>query len=121
MKFNIKKLSILGLAGVFIVSAMLCCCFTNQVEAKEPVPSCHQTAQDSDSSNKTEECECDQSFATLKEYTQTKDALQQIATISLDQLHSRNFYISSEVDAYQAPPLIYDTSPLYIKHSILRV
>ena len=35
MKFNLKKISIVGLVGVFFVSAIMCCCFTDTVQAVE--------------------------------------------------------------------------------------
>ena len=74
MKPNIKKLSILGLAGIFLLSVMLCCCFTDVVKAEEPALSCHQTTHDAESSQNTEECDCDQSLVTAKKITFSKDS-----------------------------------------------
>lgn len=61
MKLNIKKLSILGLAGIFLLSVMLCCCFTDVVEAEESAPSCHSTTNSSqghDASQSDDNCDC---------------------------------------------------------------
>ena len=121
MKLNFKKLSILGIVGIFMYSTVLCCCFTKTVEAEEPTPSCHQTTHESDSSQSTKECDCDHSMTIAQKATFLKNSLLQVSTITLDQLFSDYSTISAKVDGYQAPPLIYDTSPLYIKHSILRI
>jgi len=121
MKLNFKKLSILGLVGIFLFSTILCCCFTQTVEAEEPTPSCHQTTHESESSQSAKECDCDHSVSTAQKATFLKDSLVQVFTIPLDQLSSVYSAISAKVDVYQAPPLVYDTSPLYIKHSNLRI
>jgi len=121
MKPNIKKLSILGLVGIFLLSTALCCCITKTVEAEEPTPSCHQSTHDTESSNSTKECDCDYFMTTAQKATFLKNSLLQVSTIPLDQLFSDYSNISAKVDGYQAPTLIYDTSPLYIKYSILRI
>jgi len=121
MKFNLKKISILGLVAVFFVSAIMCCCFTDIVQAEELTPSCHQTTHESDSSKSMQECGCDQSLATVQNATFLKDSFLHTSPITLDQLISDYSTISAKVDVYQAPPLVYDTSPLYIKHSNLRI
>ena len=54
MKFNIKKISILGLVAMFFVSAIMCCCFTQTVQAEEPTPSCHQMEHETESPQNTE-------------------------------------------------------------------
>ena len=121
MKINLKKLSIFGLVAVFLISAFLCCCFTNTVEAQEPTPSCHQTTHGEQPSQETNECECDQTLATFKEATFLKNLLMQVTYVSVADFSNNIFYVVSEINAYQAPPMVYETSPLYIKHSILRV
>ena len=121
MKLDIKKLSILGIVGIFLFSTILCCCFTQTVEAKELTPSCHQTTHESESSQSAKECDCDHSVATAQKATFLKDSLVQVFTITLVQLFSETSTVSAKVDVYYAPPLVYDTSPLYIKHSNLRI
>ena len=121
MKLNFKKLSILGIVGIFLYSTALCCCFTKTVEAEEPTPSCHQTTHESDSSQSTKECDCDHSMTIAQKATFLKDSPVQVSTIPLDHLFSYTSTISAKVDVYQAPPLVYDTSPLYIKHSNFRI
>jgi len=121
MKRNLKKLSILGIVGIFLLSTVLCCCFTTTVEAEEPTPSCHQTTHESESSNSAKECNCDHSMTIAQKATFLKNSLLQVSTIPLDQHFSDYSTISAKVDVYQAPPLVYDTSPLYIKHSVLRI
>jgi len=121
MKINVKKISILALMTLFFISAILCCCFTKKVQAEEPTPSCHQTTHESEPSDSAKDCDCDQSLATVKEAKFLKDSLSQFATVSLDQLSAHSSTIFAKVDAYHSPPLVTDTSPLYIKHSILRI
>jgi len=121
MRRNIKKLSILGIVGIFLFSTVLCCCFTKTVNAEEPTPSCHQTTHESESSNSAKECACDHSMTIAQKATFLKNSLAQVSTIPLDQLISDYSTISAKVDVYQAPPLVYDTLPLYIKHSNFRI
>lgn len=65
MKLNFKKISILGLVAIFVASAILCCCLSNAVQAEEPVPPCHQTSNETDSSHTPEECDCEQTAGIL--------------------------------------------------------
>jgi len=121
MKFNIKKLSILSLVALFFVSAIMCCCFTDTVQAEEPTPSCHQAEHETDSSQNIEECGCDQSMAIVKKDVALNDTLVAVATFVIEQQTGSQIYVPSFVAAYQAPPQFYDTLPLYIKHSVLRI
>jgi len=121
MRLNIKKLSILGIVGIFLFSTVLCCCFTKTVNAEELTSSCHQTTHESESSQSAKECDCNQSMTIFQEATFLKNSLVQVSTIIPDQLFSDYSTISAKVDVYQAPPLVYDTLPLYIKHSNLRI
>lgn len=121
MKFNLKNISILGFIALFFVSAIACCCLTDTVQAEEPAPSCHQTAHESGSSQSAEDCDCDHSLSTVQKETFLKSSLVQVSTAPLDQLFSDDKSISEKVNVYQVPPLVYDTSPLYIKHSNLRI
>ena len=121
MKFNLKNISSLGLIALFFVSAILCCCLTDTVQAEESTPSCHQTTHESGSSQSAEDCDCDYSLSTAQKATFLKSSLVQVSTVSLDQLFSDDRFVSEKVNVYQAAPLVYDTSPLYIKHSNLRI
>ena len=120
MKRNIKKLSIFSLVGIFLLSAMMCCCFTDIVQAGDSSSSCHQETHEAESSANGEECDCDQSLATAQETTSSKVLLTYASTLDLVRLSSYG-YTSVWSDAYQAPPLVYDTSPLYLKYSTLRI
>ena len=121
MKFNLRNISVLGLITLFFVSAILCCCLTDTVQAEESTPSCHQTTHESESSQSAKECDCDHSVATVQKATLLKDSLVQVFTITIVQLLSGTSTVSVKVDVFHAPPLVYDTSPLYIKHSNLRI
>jgi hypothetical protein len=57
MKIRFQKLSVLALVAVFVVSAIVCCCFTRTVQADEVLPACHQSAQGKKASH-DQECEC---------------------------------------------------------------
>ena len=121
MRHKIKKCSIFVLAGIFIYSALICCCFTSIVEAEQIEPPCHQAAQDTESSKNSAECDCDQSNAMIIAPSSLKDTQSRVVYIPSDQLSYEYFYLTAKVVAYQAPPLVYDPSPLYIKHSVLRI
>ena len=103
---NIKKLSILGIVGIFLFSTVLCCCFTKTVNAEELTSSCHQTTHESESSQSAKECDCEHSITTAQKATFLKNSLVQVFTITLDQLFSDYSTISAKVDIYQAPPLV---------------
>ena len=121
MKLTVKKLSILGLVAIFFVFIIMCCCFTDTVQAKSPTPSCHQTAQDTESSHKGEECDCDESIAIIKKDVVLNDVLLLLAMSFMEQQPERQLLNSFVVFAYQVPQPFYDTLPLTIKYSILRV
>ena len=121
MKVNLKSISILGLVAAFFVAAVMCCCFTNTVQAEEPTPSCHQAENETASPQSTEECDCDHSITTIQKATFLNNSLMHVSTFSLDHLFSGYRPISAKVDGYHSPPLVYDISPLYIEYSNLRI
>lgn len=121
MKFSIKKLSILGLVTIFFVSAIMCCCFTHTVQAEEPTPSCHQTSQEKDSSKNTKDCHCDQSLTIAKKDVVFNTTIATIVTFVVEPYANNQIYVSQLAVAYQASLQYYDTAPLYIKHSVLRI
>ncbi len=121
MKFNMRKITICWASALFFVAAISCCCVTKTVQAKEPEPSCHQTTHDTEPSDTTKECGCDQTFATVEEAKFLKDSLVQVAAVSFNQLLSNPITIFEMVDAYHPPPLVADTLRLYIKYSIFRI
>lgn len=122
MKIILKKFSILGLIGFFLFSIMMCCCLTNIAKAQEPQPSCHQAAHETGSSQSaTEDCDCEDSIATLTDIFILKTSLTQITVFSSGPRHNDVIPIVARVDAYQAPPSIHQAIPIYLKHSILRI
>ncbi len=121
MKFNLKNISILGLIALFFVSAIACCCLTDIVQAEESAPSCHQTTHDAESSQNTEDCDCDQSIAVIKNNNALNDTLLAFVIFTNVQQQSNQFFDSSPAVVTQAPLQYYDTAPLYIKHSVLRI
>jgi len=121
MKVDLKNILIFGLVSVFFVSAIMCCCFTDTVQAEELTPSCHQTEQETESSQNTEECGCDQSMAIVKKDVALKDSVIAVTILIFDQKPENRLSYSSRVVAYQAPLQFYDTSQLYLKHTVLRI
>ena len=90
-------------------------------QAEEITPSCHQTKHETESSQNTKECGCDQSLAIIKKDVSLQDTLVAAATFVIEQSTHSQMTVSSFVIAYQAPPQFYDVTPLYIKHAILRI
>ena len=121
MKRHFKIISILGLAGFFLTSSMFCCCFTKMARAEEK-PSCHQTHQASHStSHDTKECDCDHSLAVLQTEKSFLPSFSVMDFLNMDQPILEVTPMVFDAQAYQGPPLYNDTTPLYIKHSILRI
>ena len=120
MKFKHQKITILALIIAVFISAIFCCCLTDFAQAAEPAPSCHQT-NDHDTSQNSDECDCNQFFAiTKKDVTKVK-SLVKAALSGIVQKAINQYYDGAFVTTYQTPPQVYVTSPLYIKHSILRI
>jgi len=111
---------VLSITAVFF-SAIFCCCLTDFAQAVEPVPSCHQTEHETDTSQHTEECDCDQSLAIIKKEAVLNSLLIDAIAFDIKLQTKSRIYFSPVVAVFQAPPLVYDTAPLYIKHSILRI
>lgn len=121
MKLNFKKLTILGLVTAVFFYGVFCCCFNNIAEAEEPVPSCHQTTHDTESSQNTEECECDEALAVIEKESHKINPLEVGSLLGIDCQIGSEIYLPIVKIANHDPPVIYDTTPLYIKHSILRI
>jgi len=118
---NLKKISIFGLTTVLFVSAIMCCCFTDTVQAEEPTPLCHPTSHEKDSTKNKKDCNCDESFTIAKKDVAFNAPLVSGATFVIKLRTNIQNYVSPFAVAYQAPPQFYDTLPLSIKHSILRI
>ena len=128
MKFNIKKVSIFGLAAIFFASVMMCCCLTETVQAEEPASSCHQTFQETDSPQDKEECDCEQMVSIL---AQKDGPIVKLDVSSVSDLKniilpypiiSKTLRNPSVTLNYQGPPKTAVTSlPVYIQNSNLRL
>lgn len=121
MKHVIKILTISSLTIIFAFSALTCCCFIETVEAKEPVQSCHQTTDESNTTQDIKECGCDQTLTVVKKEFDSSNKFLNVMSLDVDQDMEDQISISSIFSAYQAPPICFDPIPLYIKHSILRI
>ena len=121
MNVNLKNISILGLVGLFFVSAIMCCCITKTVHAQELASSCHLTEHETDSRQNTEDCDCDQSSAILKKDIGLHNTFVTTAVLGIEQQSESQILYSSFGVAYQAFPQYYSTLPIYIKHSNLRI
>jgi len=107
-----KKSVIFVTASVVLFTAVMCCCLINPAQAKEAVPSCHQTAQETESSQNTDDCECDQSLVIIKKDVVLSNSLVKVTTLGIDQPTSNQNYFSPIVVAYHPSPQFYDTAPL---------
>lgn len=121
MKRNWQKLACLVLMLTFSVAAVMCCCLPKTLEAKEEQMSCHQSSESHEPTQETDECSCDDTLAILTEKVDSKiDLLSKAMLVSNAPLSDSILQISFKT-ADHPPPIIIDTSPLYIKNSILRI
>ena len=105
----------------FSVAAVMCCCMPETVQAKEEMPSCHQTAESNEPTQKADECSCDDTLAVLIEKVDSKIDLSDKTAIIINTPLSESISQISFKTVEHSPPPIIDTSPLYIKNSILRI
>lgn len=108
MKFNLRKISILGLIAVFFLSALLCCCMTRIVEAREPVSSCHQSSRDEGTPQNNEECNCFKAIGiaencNIKSYERTASVFREFQIPVLVQKFVQNLSNSSSVVSAKYP------------------
>ncbi len=120
MNIVFRKSVIFGTASLVLLSALMCCCLTSLAQAEE-VPSCHQTAQEAESSHNTDECGCDQSFTIIKKEVVRSNPLVKVMTLGVDQKPTNQTYFSPIVVAYHSSPQFYDMAPLYSQYSNLRI
>lgn len=130
MKLTIKKLSIFGLAGIFLLSAMLCCCFTDTVQAKESAPSCHSTENSSqdDRASQSDDCDCKYKDSFLTQQNAPTAKYIAGAPLSLKNISMLNGAIGEIFQnpiltlAIQGPPKASAYSiPIYLQNSNLRL
>ena len=95
----------------------------DSAHAQEAVPECHKTSHESNSTqdHNTEDCDCPVITSITIEKTNSNFNLTKLAFNLVPISYHEYDSFTPTVLAYQAPPIIYDTSPLYIKHSILRI
>lgn len=121
MKLKLHKIAVLGLIIPVFLSAIFCCCLTDNLRAQEPEPACHSTNHQSETPQGTDDCACDRSMAVIQ-----NGAVMDIAVVQAvfpavgHQAPDRLEPVVLET-AGHSPPLMLDTFPLYIKHSILRI
>ena len=120
MMLNLKKLTIFGIVASVFFSGIFCCCFSNTAQAEESVPSCHQT-HETESSKNTEDCECDQTLAILEKESFKINPIEIVTLVSIKNQTGNETYFPIIKITNHDPPIIYDTIPLYIKHSVLRI
>jgi len=123
MRGKFKNIIVLGLIFTFASASIFCCCIPDTAQASESVPECHQTShQTHDSRNhNSEDCDCPNVISITIEKTNTHFELAKIAYGLIPTSYQEDTSFAPKIIAYQAPPIVYDTSPLYIKHSILRI
>lgn len=121
MKLELHKYAVLGLVIPVFLSAIFCCCLTDSLHAQQPEPSCHSTNHQSAAHQNTDDCGCDRTMAILQD-----GAVMDIAVVKtsipaiLHEIHDLLEPAVFETTAF-SPPVVLDTSALYIKHSILRI
>ena len=122
MKLKHPKFTILFSITAVFFSAIFCCCLTDVAKAEEqPVPSCHQTTQGNELPQSAEECDCDQELAVLEQDIIKINPIEVVVLLYADTRVDYEFYLTALTFGDHAPPIIYDTSPLYIKHSTFRI
>jgi len=121
VKISFKNVTIVGLVFTFALVSSLCC-DPSKVQAEDSVPKCHQTTQDSESSQSHVNDSCCLDIVSLNlEKVNFHFEQTQIAKLISPIFTSTFSPIASNAEAYQAPPHFYNTLPLYIKYSILRI
>jgi len=115
---QISKVFVFLLAGAFLFSAFTCCCFVPEAKA-DPVPSCHQTTEQS-TPVEADECECNDAFVAAKGQVILQNIHQFVYVLD----HRPNDFNLVEVfgeSSYKDPPQNFSSPPLYIKHANLRI
>ena len=124
MNKKFKNIVVLVLAFTFVSASVFCCCISDTAQASEAIPECHQTdhkTHDSSQDHNSEDCDCLNIISITIEKTNTHFELAKIAYGLVPLSYREYTSFVPTVIAYQAPPTVYDSSPLYIKHSILRI
>ena len=124
MEVNSKKFFTLAFMVLFVISSVLCCCFTTVVSAKEIAQknSCHQTTDNKKTSHNTQDCACDQSLTSIETNLNIipNDFSRIVIAALKTSLHYQPLKDSYSL-SYTLLPQFYDTLPLYIKYSVLRI
>ncbi len=120
MKKMMKKFFVVSILASFVFTGLFCCCIEDVVQAKEELPPCHQTSSTDDSHDSTD-CECDLTMAVLQNNVKSDQHVLAQSVFIPQNIELTKLSVVADIEAYQAPPLIYNSTPLYIKHSILRI
>ncbi len=121
MRTNFKKLTIFSIILTILFAATFCCCLTGSSQAAESIPACHQSMDDNDASQNSDECNCNQSLAVLEKNVDNFNVLKVVSLLDIEKQVGQEFNGMRLIAKNHPPPMIYDTSPLYIKHTILRI
>ena len=122
MKLKLPKFAVLGLVIPVFFSAIFCCCLTDSLHAQEPEPSCHSTNHQSATHQNANDCgSCDRTMAVNQGGAVMDIAVAQTVTQAIVHQTYNLFELAAVETAEQPLPLVYDTSPLYAKYSVLRL
>jgi len=115
------KITVAGFTGLFILSAMLCCCIVNVAEADTPKASCHQSSQETQSTHSDFDLDCDQALEIIVKSQKLSDAYVQLVGVLPEYASKYNIYKLFIVDNSKTSPISFDPGPIYLQHSILRI
>ncbi len=122
MKSVFKKPVIFSVAMILLLTAALCCCIVNPVQATELVPSCHQMTTDDSQAHRSEDCDCENSFGIVKTPLSHDFDSTFYLTLSIqDSVNTLSLITLYVIDNNAPPDNIGNPIPLYIQNSILRI
>ena len=124
MNKKFKNIVVLVLAFAFVSASVFCCCISDTAQASEAIPECHQTdhkTHDSSQDHNSEDCDCFNIISITIEKANSHFELTKTLFGLVPPSYLEYILFVPTTIAYQAPPIVYDTLPLYIKHSILRI
>ncbi len=118
-----KSIIISGLIFAFVAASMFCCCISDTAHAREIVSECHQKSHEAHGSqdHDSKECACPTITGISIEKTSHNLDLAKISFGPIETASQADDLFVPIVIAHHAPPIVYNTSPLYIKYSVFRI
>lgn len=131
MKKTWRKTAILFVIPLLVIVSIVCCCFADKAQAaQQSTPSCHasdEAQQSDDVSGSSEECDCARATSILSQrilltYNSNVSTFPNVKSILLlKSIASDASFGAIAVLAHQGPPQLFDSLPIYLKNSNLRL